>query len=138
MPYERKIMEGYISDNYSLFLKRCYEGRSMEPSKLLSIAGGRVWSGSDALKHGLVDKIGGLQQAIESAALLASISDYEIEYLPKKKSMWENLLEDTNIRIQSYFAKGIPLNEYRLIRMFIDNKAAMTIQARMEENFEIW
>ena len=95
-------------------------------------------AGSDALKHGLVDKIGGLQQAIESAALLASISDYEIEYLPKKKSMWENLLEDTNIRIQSYFAKGIPLNEYRLIRMFIDNKAAMTIQARMEENFEIW
>ncbi len=136
--HERMIMEKYITENYNLFLKRCYEGRSMTPSKTLSVAGGRVWTGSDALHHGLVDKIGGLQQAIQSAADLASITTYEIEYLPKKKNMWDSLLEDTQIRIQSFFAKGIPLNEYKLIRMFIDNKAAMTIQARMEENFEIW
>lgn len=136
--YERNILERYITDNYQLFLHRCSEGRSITKAALLPLAGGRVWTGSDALTHGLVDKIGGLQQAIQSAARMASITSYEVEHLPKKKTVWESMLEDTTIQIQSLLTKNIPLHEYRLIRSFIDNKTRIIIQARMEENSEIW
>lgn len=135
---ERQVLEKYIHTGYQLFLKRCYEGRSMDEREIEKVASGRVWTGADAVSNGLADKIGGLQNAIESASLLAGVSTYDIIHLPKKKSMWEEILDESTIRMQSFFTPGMPINEYRFIRLFVKEKMNMVIQARMEQNLEVW
>jgi protease-4 len=58
------------------------------------IAQGQVWSGEAALGHGLVDQLGGLQDALEAAATLASISDYGVEWIQPRLSPTEQLLRE--------------------------------------------
>jgi protease-4 len=66
----------------------------MKLAKVDSIAQGRVWSGTDGIKHGLVDKIGTLQDAIACAARMAKVKSYSIKEWPEVKSLWEKLMSD--------------------------------------------
>jgi protease-4 len=63
------------------------------------IAQGRVWIGTQALELGLVDKLGNLQDAIESAAALAELEDYDTKYIVKtlsdKELFWQSFLAGT-------------------------------------------
>ena len=58
------------------------------------IGQGRVWSGSDALKIGLVDEIGGLERAVELAAELAKVKKYSWLELPEQKSPFQSIISD--------------------------------------------
>ncbi len=66
----------------------------MSPRQVDTLAQGRVWSATDAIKHGLVDAIGSLDDAIDSAALLADVGAYEVLYLEKTLSSKEKLLNE--------------------------------------------
>jgi len=70
---------------YKTFLERVAKGRNMTIEAVDSIAQGRVWSGVDALKNGLVDELGNLDDAILYAAELASITDYKVRNYPSYK-----------------------------------------------------
>lgn len=90
---ERTYMQSSVNETYDTFLTRVATGRKMGKAQVDSIGQGRVWSGKDAVKIGLVDKIGNLDAAIKLAADLAKVKDYAVVNYPKKKSFWEEITE---------------------------------------------
>lgn len=90
---ERALMQGMVERGYELFTSRCAEGRHMSQNAIKQIAEGRVWLGRDALKIGLVDSLGNIDDAIAKAAQLAEIEEYQLVTYPEKKDFLMELLE---------------------------------------------
>ena len=89
------IIQANIERGYREFLARVGEARNMAPEEVDPYARGRVWSGTDALEIGLVDKLGGLEDAIASAAALAELGDdYAVRFIEKELELSEQLLAD--------------------------------------------
>lgn len=79
---------------YTAFIARVASARKLTPDSVRVIAEGRVWSGTDAMRIGLVDSIGGLDAALKSAATLAKITgDYDVNEYPRPKSAAEQLTD---------------------------------------------
>ena len=92
---ERVILQNYINRGYELFISRCAEGRNTTNDEIKLVAEGRVWTGADALSLGLVDVLGGLDEAIAIAAAKADLTDnYAVAEYPKQKDALTQLLED--------------------------------------------
>lgn len=87
-PEELAIVQNEVDAIYSQFLSRVSVGRGISVEKVNEMARGRVWTGTDAQKIGLVDELGGLKDAINYAAKKAGINnkDVSIRYWPEKKS----------------------------------------------------
>ena len=83
-----------IKKIYSTFKSRVAEGRSLEMEKVESLSQGRVWSGKDAQENGLVDALGGLEDAINTAAEMAGIKNFNIVDYPKYEDEFEQMLLD--------------------------------------------
>jgi protease IV len=81
-PYEKAVMQSGIETVYRDFVSKVASGRKMKFETVDSIGQGRVWSGTSAIKIGLVDEIGGLTEAIKGAADLAKLEKYSIRELP--------------------------------------------------------
>ena len=73
---EIAAMQTWINDGYALFRKRVADGRKMKVEAVEKIAQGRVWLATDGLKNGLVDQLGGLDDAVKKAAQLAKVKDF--------------------------------------------------------------
>ena len=88
--------KGYILESiektYATFLQRVADGRKMKTEEVDAIAQGRVWTGVDAQKLGLVDEIGGLDDAIKYAAKLGKTDSYRTENFPEYEKSFEDLL----------------------------------------------
>lgn len=83
---ESQLMQQYIENGYKLFLKRVADGRKMTTAQVDSIAQGRVWTGRQALRIGLADGLGNLQDAIKTAAGKAKLTDgYTTINFPKQE-----------------------------------------------------
>lgn len=94
-PEELALIQSEVDDIYDLFLKRVAEGRKLTKDQVNVIARGRVWTGRDALSIGLVDKLGGIQDAIDHAAKEAKITKKKVLYYPlKKNDKWMDILEE--------------------------------------------
>lgn len=87
------IKEGII-DIYELFTSRVADGRGMDQDDVKAIAQGRVWTGTDAVKNGLVDELGGLDLALKYAAESAQIDDYKINEFPIYKKDLDKMLQE--------------------------------------------
>jgi protease IV len=93
-PQELAISQQMVDDVYDDFLNKVSESRKLPKTKVAEIAQGRVWSGLDAKKIGLVDEIGGLNEAIVYAAQTAKLGrDWELEEYPVVDSWEEKLLK---------------------------------------------
>ena len=96
---EYAYMQKSIEDIYTQFVSAVSEGRDLKPEFVDSVAQGRVWTGADALKIGLVDGIGSLEDAIHYAARMASstgeddLSAWNIVSYPKPRTTMEELME---------------------------------------------
>lgn len=90
--YERNVLQNFVNQGYETFLSRVMAGRHMTRDELDSIAQGRVWTGADALKLGLVDILGGLEDAIKIAANKAGLEKYNLTEYPVEKNPIEELL----------------------------------------------
>lgn len=91
---QRVIVRKLMEEIYGEFKSRVTQGRGKKLKKdLEELAGGRVYTGSQALKLGLVDKLGGLQDAIKQAASEANISEYEVKQLPEPRNFMDALVE---------------------------------------------
>ena len=88
----RRVFQSSIDDTYARFINLVAEGRDLPREDVENIAGGRVWSGEQALEIGLVDQLGDLDQAIAAAAELAELDDYERVYLSRPLTFGEQLL----------------------------------------------
>jgi len=83
-----------VENIYKTFVAHVAEGRKMSFAQVDSIAQGRVWTGSQALKIGLVDKIGGLDDALKEAASLAKIKSYKTQNFPEFQKDINDILEN--------------------------------------------
>jgi protease IV len=92
---EKKFIQNSVDRIYLQFKQRVAEGRKKDIIYIDSIAQGRVWSGDDALRLGLVDRIGSTQAAIECAARMAKTDKYRLREYPEKKSWIDELLGKT-------------------------------------------
>jgi len=89
--FEKNKIQTTIKNIYNTFITHVGQGRSMSTTAVDEIGQGRVWTGYDAKKIGLIDTYGGIEKAIEIAAYLAKIEDYRIISLPKKKDPFTEL-----------------------------------------------
>ncbi|MCD4666018.1 MAG: signal peptide peptidase SppA [Bacteroidales bacterium] len=92
--YQHGIIKKEIERIYDTFIHHVIDGRNMSYEDVDEIAQGRVWSGADAINLGLIDELGGLDEAIKAAVELAELEDYRIVELPKQKELFEQLIED--------------------------------------------
>ena len=101
--YVKNGIQASIDHTYSKFVSKVAENRNMTYDDVLPIAGGRIWSGIKALELGLVDKIGGLDQALRSAAERAGVEDFAVKNYKKPIDPFDvflnKLLENINIEI---------------------------------------
>ncbi len=91
---EQRFMQAGVDSIYHAFKSRVAIGRKKSIEYIDSIAQGRVWIGADAIKIGLVDRIGTLDDAIASAAKMAKLKGYGIKAYPESKSFIESLMEE--------------------------------------------
>ena len=90
--YEKQMISG-IENIYDIFKERVIQGRELSPEAVENLAQGRVWSGKQALKLGLIDDLGDLQDAITLAAKDLEIEDYNVIEYPKFEENLENMLK---------------------------------------------
>ncbi len=132
---ESRIMQKQVDFMYETFLKRVSDGRKLSRNAVDAIAQGRVWSGSDAIPIGLVDKIGNLQDAIKLAAKMSKSSDYRISEYPQVKTSVEQLLNDLMNPDDTEAAIKLMSTEFPAWRPYLQDlqelKSAKGVQARM-------
>ena len=132
-PAEAAKIQNGVEFTYDLFLTRCADGRAMEKDSVAVLAGGRVWTGRDALANGLVDELGDLDYAIEYAAKQANIEPgkYYSKNYPQVddsfSSLFKTATDEATIRIADHV-----MGTDRTALDFIRNlKKADRIQARV-------
>lgn len=132
---EGRIMQKQVELMYETFLKRVSDGRKLSRNAVDAIAQGRVWSGSDAIPIGLVDKIGNLQDAIKVAAKMSKSTDYRITEYPQVKNSVEQLIEDFMNPNDTETAIKLMSAEFPTWRPYLQDlhelRSAKGIQARM-------
>ena len=128
---ERAILQRYINNGYELFTKRCAEGRNMNIDSLKAIAEGRIYSGTDAMRLGLVDEMGGLEEAITFAAKKANISNYTLKYYPSVKSWIEQISDIFSTSVEERIVKSQLGENYRLFRTIQRAQTTTGIKAIM-------
>lgn len=118
---------------YKTFVNKVAKGRGMTFEQVHNLAQGRVWSGKQALENGLVDALGGLEDAIQSAALLADVTDYKTSNYPSyNKDMEEMLKNIPFISTKNGLLKEWVGNENFMLFQNINNlRTVKGIQARL-------
>ncbi len=136
-PEEKVILQQYIEHGYDLFLTRCSEGRNIPKDSLDHIAQGRVWTGNQALKIGLVDALGNIDTAIQEAAKLAKLDDYSLQDYPKKVDFLESLLSNQKEEFATRAMKEYLGKDYELFKTIKEIKEQDFVQARMPYDISI-
>ena len=129
---ERALFQQYVNRGYELFLKRVSEGRGMTRDQVDSIAQGRVWTGAQALELGLVDELGGLQDAVAYAAAQAGYDTYHITYSRRAVNVLQELFSASTQAVRmklmtSWFTE----DEIRYIDQLRELRAMSGLQARL-------
>ena len=89
---ESRLLQGYVNRGYELFTQRCADGRDISQDSIKVIGEGRVWTGLHARQLGLVDQLGGLQDAVSVAKKRANLKHCSVVEYPMKTDVWGNLL----------------------------------------------
>ena len=134
---ERLIIQDDVEKVYDTFISHVSEGRRMTKADVDNIGQGRVWSGADAKRLGLVDVLGGLNDAISIAAKKAKLTSYRIIALPEQKEFFEKLIDDLNTEAKTYFAKQQLGENYQYYEKLDDLVKQRGIMARMPVTMEI-
>ncbi len=140
---ERKAIMRGVDRVYDTFTRLVAEGRNLPLERVMEIAGGKVWSGSDAVEIGLADTNGGLSEALAIAADKAGIADdysiYEFRMPPSPLETWIELLTSTAVE-----AAGLDMSDMRragMVRdMIVENPFLATdrgIQTLMPLNIKL-
>ena len=131
---ESRLLQKRTDDMYETFLQRVSEGRGMSRDSVHAIAQGRVWTGERALAVGLADRIGGLDQAIASAASLAGLDEYRLTEYPRVKDPFQQLFEqwfgEENVRANAILKSELG-EYYPYLRFAQELKNSRGLQARL-------
>ena len=112
---EKIIIQSEIDTVYHDFKTRVAEGRKKDMPLIDSIAQGRVWTGSRAMQIGLVDRVGGLDDAIACAAGMANLKDYSLREYPEPASFWDMLKSNYGKTVKTKVIKEeLSYSDYQL------------------------
>lgn len=140
---EKGIIQGYVDGFYDTFVERVATGRGLRTGQVDSIGQGRVWTGADALRIGLVDELGGMVAATEEAARMAGLEegDYRIVGYPEQKDIFEELTESLNLQTRALLTRGLLGEDADLLHRLEQVQSARRmsgIQARMPFAMELY
>ena len=133
---EKAIMQSYVENFYDIFLTRCSEGRGMTKDEIDNVGQGRVWTGEQALEIGLVDEIGDIDRAIEVAAGLAGLTDYNIKTVSGTSDPFTDYLKEQLGEIKSSAIKDALGDDYKLFETIRTIRNTSGIQARLPFDIE--
>lgn len=141
-PLETKesiVLQSAIENFYHTFLTRVADGRKMTIANVDSIGQGRVWSGAQAIKIGLVDTLGSLKVAINIAAKKANITgnDYSIEELPQQMNPLHKLLKNITTNAGEAFLKNKLGDAYKPMEDIAKLQNTTGVQARIPYDLNI-
>ena len=117
-PFQKQTIQRGVERVYAQFTGKAAAGRKLPVDSLRAIAGGRVWTGTQGKAIGLVDQLGGLDEAIKLAAQSAKLKDgnYKLKYVPRKKSFAEQLMSsfsgNEDAKIQAQLGELAPYVKY--------------------------
>ncbi|GLB51055.1 signal peptide peptidase SppA [Neptunitalea chrysea] len=138
-----EVKEG-IETFYNNFVSKVAEGRHMTFDEVDAVARGRVWSGNDALKKGLVDEIGGLKETIEALATDKNITDYSIVTYPEYDGDINDLIRrfsnesaSLSLSTEEQLKKELGTETYEILKKLNTLQQAKGIQARLPFEIEI-
>jgi len=145
-PFEPMTDEFYnvakegVEGIYKTFVSRVALGRDMTEVEVDSIAQGRVWTGVEAVKNGLVDKLGSLNDAVNRAAELAEVSDYRITNYPRYKTDFKdafNPLSFIKMSKENILKEELGVENYQIYKNIKDFAHLKGVQARMPFELKI-
>ena len=106
-PREERVIQSFVNKGYQTFISKVAQGRGMTVDQVRELAGGRVYTGKEALELDLVDILGGLDTAVAIAVRRANLEegDYRVRYYPETKPLFEQILEEFGQSASTYFMK---------------------------------
>ncbi len=127
-PELAEIMQIGIEHGYKQFLTVVAQGRNMSLSEVDKVAQGRVWTGVDAKQHGLVDQLGSLQDAINQAADLAQLTQFDIQEIAPTLSTKQQLLNEMFTSGVKLLAQTVQISPvlYQTINLLQSQTAILT------------
>jgi len=134
---EKDIIQIGVEKIYDDFITKVADGRGMTKQEIDDIGQGRVWVGNDALKIGLVDEIGGLNDAISIAKDLAKVENYELENYPKRKDPFEQFIEELSGNMEARFIKAKLGDNYKYYEKMESIGKYSGVMARMPFDIDI-
>ncbi len=135
--YEKEVMQRSIENVYSEFTGKVASGRYLNIEYVDSIGQGRVWSGNKALQIGLVDEIGGLNDAVAEAVKLAGLETYSVRELPAIEDPYTKLLRQLSGEVKLNILKKEFGEAAKFYRDFTEIKEMTGIQARLPYMIDI-
>jgi protease-4 len=108
-PIFADVIQQGVEETYSIFVNNVATARGLPVEHVAEIAEGRVWSGKKALELGLIDKLGGLDDAIASAAVMAELEDFDVVYIKKDLKPFEQFMR--NLSESAEVALGLDTKE---------------------------
>jgi len=112
-PEETLILQNQVNRGYDEFTKAVADGRHKTQAYINSIGQGRVWTGAQALKIGLVDRLGTINDAIACAAKKAKVSDYQLVSYPQQKSIFNKVGQNFSVQMRTRALKSELGENYR-------------------------
>lgn len=134
---ERDIIQIGVEKIYDDFITKVADGRGMTKEQVDSVGQGRVWTGKDAIKIGLVDEIGGLDRAIAIAQKSAKLKDYKIVNYPKRKDPFKELMEELELNIESKVLTKVLGSEQKYYKKLQSVTTQTGVMARMPFDIEM-
>ena len=128
---ECRMLQAYVNKGYELFTGRVALGRGMAQDSVKAIGEGRVWTGEQALKIGLVDKLGNLDDAVKAAAKLAKVEKYTTAQYPDAKPWYVGLLDKSTDDYMESQMRAILGEYYSTFSLIRNLKNQNPIQARI-------
>lgn len=133
-PLLSEVLEQEISQGYERFIARVGTGRQMSVDDVEKVAQGRVWAATAALNLGLIDKLGGLAEAIQSAARLAGLDAYGVVYAEKPVTVRERLLRRIKRLAAQSLGEHQPPVEISAVRRFLPGLIDPELNAILQLN----
>lgn len=134
---EKRIMQAYIERFYDVFLTRCSDGRQVEKEAIAKIGEGRVWSGENAIDINLVDKLGGIDDAVAVAANMAGIDSYRVVELPEELSAIDQIMQSFSGNAMARYIETFLGEEYKILKSVKALENAYPIQARIPYDISV-
>jgi len=129
--YQTLVLQRNVDHIYDVFTGKVAAGRKMSQQAVDSIGQGRIWSGIDAKAIGLVDEMGGLTKALETAAELAKLKDYRLVSLPEQKEWFEELIDQLTGNDPSARIREVLGEDYAYYQYLKEIREMKGVQARM-------